>query len=83
MQAAQSQKSVLTQAIRRRPDEQYVVHPLDDEPEEKRSPEGLGPMQMSGSRKVALIALRGYLIVMMLLLAVKVVGLSGLIRLHA
>jgi len=72
----------LTQAIHRRLDEQYVVHSLDDEPEVKCSPEGLGPMQMSGSRKVALVALRGYLIAMMLLLAVKVADLSGLIRLH-
>jgi len=82
MQAAQSQCSILTQAIHRRLDEQYVVHSLDDEPEVKCSPEGLGPMQMSGSRKVALVALRGYLIAMMLLLAVKVADLSGLIRLH-
>jgi hypothetical protein len=45
----------------------YVVHPLDDEPETKRSPEGLGQMPMSPSVRLSLLALRGYLIGMGLL----------------
>lgn len=42
----------------------YVIHPLDDEPEEKRSPEGLGLMPMTGAVKGSLFVLRGYLVCM-------------------
>lgn len=60
----------------------YVIHPLDDEPEEKRSPEGLGLMHMSGMRRASLITLRGYLILMILLVLFKAVSLAGFIDLH-
>lgn len=38
-----------------------VVHPLDDLPETKRSADGLGPIHMSRSVRISLIALRSYL----------------------
>ncbi|MGH9326888.1 MAG: hypothetical protein ACRD2B_09430 [Terriglobia bacterium] len=58
---------------------EYVIHPLDDQPEEKCNPEGLGPMPMSRSVKASLLVLRIYLITMMLLLLYHVLGLAGVI----
>jgi len=49
------------------------VHPLFDEPEEKVSADALGPMPMSRSVKFSLYVLRGYLIVMGLLVAYDVI----------
>ena len=54
-----------------------VVHPLDDMPEPKVDTESLGPMPMTGSVKLSLMALRGYLILMMLLVLYHVVDLAG------
>lgn len=45
----------------------YVVHPLDDAPEQKKSIEGLGQIHMSPSVKLSLLALRGYLVLVTLL----------------
>ena len=46
-------------------DQGYVViHPLDDQPEEKCSVEGLGLMPLSRSVKYSLLSLRLYLILM-------------------
>lgn len=42
-----------------------VVHPLDDRAEKKVDTSRLGPMPMTTSVKVSLMALRGYLILMM------------------
>jgi len=55
----------------------YVIHPLDDEPEEKRDPTTLGPMRLSRFEKVALYALQGYLLVMVGLAAYRVADLAG------
>jgi hypothetical protein len=55
----------------------YVVHPLDDEPEEKCSTEGLGRMQMSRAAKISLGALRLYLVLMIFLVLFKVLTLAG------
>jgi len=55
----------------------YVVHPLDDLPEEKCNAEDLGPMPMTRSVKWSLMALRGYLILMGLLVAYHVLELAG------
>ena len=41
----------------------YVVHPLDDVPEQKRTPDGLEHMEMTPAVKISLYTLRGYLIV--------------------
>lgn len=54
----------------------YVVHPLFDEPEEKINTDDLGPMKMSRSVKLSLYALRGYLIMMGLLVSYHVVSLA-------
>jgi hypothetical protein len=54
-----------------------LVHPLDDMPEEKRSPEGLGRMHMTTRVRFSLIALRTYLILMGLLVLYSVLGQAG------
>ncbi len=54
-----------------------VVHPLDDMPEEKIEIATLGRMQMTTSVKLALTALRGYLVLMMLLVLYDVLELAG------
>ena len=59
-----------------------VVHPLDDIAEEKRSPEGLGQMYMSASVKFSLYALRGYLVLIGLMVAYRVLTLAGMFSHH-
>ena len=54
-----------------------VVHPLDDVPEEKVDTSSLGPMPMTRSVRYSLMALRGYLIVMGLLVAYHVIDLAA------
>jgi hypothetical protein len=54
-----------------------VVHPLDDVREEKVDTASLGRMSMTTSAKISLMALRGYLVVMMLLVLYHVIDLSG------
>ncbi len=54
-----------------------VVHPLDDLPEEKVNCSGLGAMPMTSSVKLSLMALRGYLVLMMLLVLYHVMDLAG------
>ena len=60
----------------------WVVHPLDDVPEEKRDPSGLGPMPMTLSVRLSLFALRAYLILMAVLVAYHSVDLAGLLTGH-
>ena len=59
-----------------------VVHPLDDIAEEKRSPEGLGQMHMSPSVKLSLYTLRGYLVLIGLMVAYRVLTLAGMFSHH-
>ncbi len=59
-----------------------VVHPLDDLPEQKVDSSGLGTMPMTASVKLSLMALRGYLCLMMLLVLYHVLDLAGLYGLH-
>ena len=54
-----------------------VIHPLDDEPEEKCSAENLGPIEMTGAVRLSLQALRGYLIFMTVMLVYHVMDLAG------
>jgi hypothetical protein len=56
-----------------------VIHPLDDVVEQKVETEHLGPMRMTPVVRVSLLALRGYLVLMMLLLLYHVLGLAGLL----
>ena len=59
-----------------------VVHPLDDVPEEKVDTETLGPMPMTTSVKISLLALRSYLLIMVLLVLYHVLELAGLFGHH-
>ncbi len=60
----------------------HVVHPLDDIAEEKRSPEGLGPMPMGTSVRFSLYALRGYLVFIGLAVGYRVLTLAGVFGHH-
>jgi hypothetical protein len=57
-----------------------IVHPLDDEPEEKVDTEHLGPMHMTKTVRICLLALRGYLLLMFALLGFRVLQLAGVIH---
>jgi hypothetical protein len=57
----------------------YVVHPLDDVPEEKCNPGGLGQMPMTRLVRFSLMALRAYLIVMVLLVLYHALALAGIV----
>jgi len=59
-----------------------VVHPLDDVPEQKVDTSALGPMPMTASVRVSLIALRAYLVIMMLLVLYHVMDLAGAFGQH-
>jgi hypothetical protein len=55
-----------------------VVHPLDDKAEQKCSTEGLGHIAMTRTVRVSLGVLRGYLILMTLMLIYHVLDLAGI-----
>lgn len=59
-----------------------VVHPLDDVAEQKVDISTLGKMPMTRSVKLSLLALRGYLVLMVLLVSYHVLALSGLLGGH-
>ena len=54
-----------------------VVHPLYDVSEEKFSPENLGAMHMTLMVRLSLFALRGYLILIILLVFYSVLHQAG------
>jgi len=54
-----------------------VIHPLDDVQEQKIETRNLGPMRMTPPVRIALLALRGYLVLMMLLVLYHVLDLEG------
>lgn len=54
-----------------------VIHPLFDQPEQKRTGAGLGRMRMSKSVRVSLLTLRAYLVAMGGLLAYHLLDLAG------
>ncbi len=71
-------------AIDEVPEHHYiVVHPLNDVPEEKIDTSALGPIKMTPSVRWSLFALRGYLILMIALVAYHVIDLAGFIGHHA
>lgn len=61
-------------------EEFVVVHPLFDEPEQKCDPNNLGRIKMSRSVRLSLVMLRGYLIVMGVMLTYHMIQLAGLIK---
>jgi len=65
------------------PENHYVVvNPLDDRPEEKVDTSALGPMPMTTSVKLSLMALRVYLLLMVLLVVYHCVDLAGVFGKH-
>jgi hypothetical protein len=54
-----------------------VIHPLDDIPEQKIDTTHLGPMRMTPAVRISLLALRGYLVLMMLLVLYHALDLAG------
>ena len=54
-----------------------VIHPLDDIQEKKLDTKGLGPMRITLAVRLSLLALRAYLILMMLLVLYHVLDLAG------
>ena len=60
-----------------------VVHPLDDRPETKAATSSLGPSPMTRTVWWALITLRAYLVIMMLLVLYQFLTLAGLMGHHA
>ncbi len=56
----------------------FVVHPLDDRPEEKVNTDTLGAMPMTASVKWSLVSLRAYLILMFVLVVFHVLQMGGL-----
>jgi hypothetical protein len=57
-----------------------IIHPLDDKAEQKCSSEGLGQIVMTRTVRVSLGILRGYLMVMTLMLGYHVLDLAGVFR---
>ncbi len=55
-----------------------VIHPLDDSPEEKIDTENLGPMPMTNAVRWSLFSLRGYLILMFVMVLYRVFQLAGM-----
>ena len=53
-----------------------VIHPLDDLPERKVDLEELGPMPMTRSVRLSLVSLRGYLVVMLVLVIYHLIGMA-------
>ena len=59
--------------LRPSPTSEFVIHPMHDSPEEKRSGEGLGTMKMTRHVKLCLFGLRAYLLLMTCLLGYQLV----------
>ena len=57
-----------------------VVHPLDDAPEQKCGAEHLGRIEITRGVKISLLALRGYLLLMMGMLAYHVLNSTGILH---
>ena len=57
-----------------------VLHPLDDELEQKIDTGHLAPMRMTKTVRVCLFALRVYLLLMFGLLGFRVLQLAGVVR---
>ena len=57
-----------------------VVHPLKDVPEQKCSSEGLGQIAITPSVRLSLRILRGYLMLMTVMLLYHVLDLAGALK---
>lgn len=63
----------------RKSEREFVIHPLYDAPEEKRSGEGLGTMALTPSVRLCLFGLRAYLIVMTCLLGYQLIHQAAML----
>ena len=54
-----------------------VVHPLDDRPEQKVDTDNLAPMPMTHRVRLSLLSLRGYLVLMFVLVLYHVGRLAA------
>ena len=63
-----------------RPEDFRVVHPLEDAPEQKCVSEGLGHIAMTPSVRLSLKILRGYLLLMTVMLLFHVLDLAGALK---
>jgi hypothetical protein len=55
-----------------------LIHPLDDVEEQKVETKHLGPMKMTPAVRISLLVLRGYLVLMMLLVLYHALDLAGM-----
>lgn len=60
-----------------RPRRFLVVHPLDDVAEQKVDTAHLGPMHLTPAVRYSLLALRAYMLLMMVMLCYYVLHLAG------
>jgi hypothetical protein len=65
-----------------RNNEFVVIHPLDDRPETKVDIAALGPMPLTRSVRWSLLSLRGYLLLMLVLVLYRVASLAGMVGRH-
>jgi hypothetical protein len=63
----------------RKSEREFVIHPIFDAPEEKRSGEGLGLMAITPRVRLCLFGLRAYLFVMTCLLGYQLVHQAAMI----
>ena len=75
----QFNESICMSDIQCHPNPFLVIHPLDDEPEQKVGSNDLPPLRMTRSVRISLFTLRAYLILMMLLLLYHVLDLAHVI----
>ena len=59
--------------------EYMVIHPLDDVAEQKIDTRHLGPMRLTPTVRLSLLALRGYLVLMSVLVLYHVLDLAGVL----
>lgn len=57
-----------------------VVHPLQDAPEKKCGGEALGKIRMTRNVKISLFVLRGYLLLMMGMLAYQILEMAHILH---
>jgi len=55
-----------------------VIHPIDDIQEQKVETQNVGPMRLTPAVKLSLFALRGYLVLMMLLVVYRILDMTAL-----
>jgi hypothetical protein len=65
--------------IRNQNEQFVVIHPLDDVRERKIDMSRLGPMRLTRTVRMSLMALRGYFILMLMLVVYHVLVAAGIV----